>query len=55
MPRFACKVDGGQVLLDKQELATHAIDLQAPRAGPGHASAGKLDDATFDVQAPHSA
>ena len=35
-PRFACKVEGGQVLLDRAELATHAIDLVAPVAGPCH-------------------
>lgn len=33
-PRFACKVEGGQVLLDATELATHALDLAAPVAGP---------------------
>ena len=54
-PRFACKVEGGQVFLDAHELATLALDLAPPRAGPGHATAGKLDDATFDVQTPHSA
>lgn len=52
-PRFACKVEGGQVLLDPVELATLAVDLQPPKAGPG-ASRGTLGDATFDVQAPHS-
>jgi len=31
---FACKVESGQVLLDPVELATLALDLQAPRAGP---------------------
>jgi nitrite reductase (NADH) small subunit len=35
-PRFACKIEGGQVLLDSAELATHAIDLAAPVAGPCH-------------------
>ena len=33
-PRFACKVQGGQVLMDPVELATLALDLEAPRAGP---------------------
>jgi len=33
-PKFACKVDGGQVMLDSSELATLALDLAAPRAGP---------------------
>ena len=50
--RFACKVEEGQVLLDPVELATLAVDLKPPKAGPG-ASQGALGDATFDVQAPH--
>jgi nitrite reductase (NADH) small subunit len=33
-PRFACRVEGGQVFLDAQELATLALDLPAPLAGP---------------------
>lgn len=53
-PKFACKVDAGQVLLDPTELATLALDLTAPRAGPC-ASTGALGDQTFDVQAPHTA
>lgn len=53
-PKFACKVEGGQVLLDTVELATLALDLVPPRAGPC-ASTGALGDQTFDVQAPHSA
>ena len=52
--KFACRVDAGQVLLDPVELATLALDLEPPRAGPG-ASTGAVGDATFDVQAPHSA
>ena len=52
-PRFACKVDGGVVMLDARELASHALDLEAPRAGPGAATAGAIGDETFDVQAPH--
>ncbi|GAC1531947.1 MAG: nitrite reductase small subunit NirD [Ramlibacter sp.] len=51
-PRFACKVDDGQVLLNPVELATHAVDLVRPKAGPG-SSTGALGDATFEVQAPH--
>ena len=34
-PRFACKVEGGQVYLDAMQLATLALDLLPPRAGPG--------------------
>ena len=54
-PKFACRVEGGHVLLDAHELATHALDLVAPRAGPGAATAGAIGDETFDVQAPHGA
>ena len=52
-PSFACKVEAGQVYLDVSELATLALDLQPPRAGPG-ASTGAVGDQTFAVQAPHS-
>jgi nitrite reductase (NADH) small subunit len=55
VPKFACRVEGGTVMLDAHELATHAIDLAAPRAGPGAATAGALDDSTFGVQTPHGA
>ena len=51
---FAVKVEGGQVHLDSTELATLALDLLPPRSGPG-ASSGALGDASFDVQAPHTA
>jgi nitrite reductase (NADH) small subunit len=53
-PKFACKVEAGQVLLDPVELATLALDLAPPRAGPC-AATGALGDQTFDVQAPHTA
>ena len=33
-PRFAVKVDAGIVYLSTQEMASHALDLQAPVAGP---------------------
>ena len=33
-PKFAVKVEGGAVHLDATELATHALDLAAPVAGP---------------------
>ena len=33
-PSFACKVEDGQVYLDADELATQALDLAAPVAGP---------------------
>lgn len=37
---FACKVEGDQVFLDGDELATRALDLAAPLAGPrAHATA----------------
>ena len=35
-PAFACKVEGGQVFLDADELASKALSLTAPVAGPGH-------------------
>ena len=53
-PKFACKVEAGEVHLDADELATLALDLQRPRAGPG-ASTGAVGDETFNVQAPHTA
>jgi nitrite reductase (NADH) small subunit len=53
-PKFAVKVEGDQVHLDAAELATLALDLTRPRAGPG-ASTGAVGDETFNVQAPHTA
>jgi nitrite reductase (NADH) small subunit len=53
-PKFAVMVEGGAVHLDALELATLAIDLTRPKAGPG-ASTGAIGGETFDVQAPHSA
>ena len=32
--RFSCRVESGSVLLDPVELATLAIDLEPPKAGP---------------------
>ena len=54
VPKFACKVEAGQVFLDASELRTLALDLKPPRTGAG-ASTGALGDESFDVQAPHSA
>lgn len=34
-PKFSVKVENGAVHLDAQELATLALDLKAPTAGPG--------------------
>jgi nitrite reductase (NADH) small subunit len=34
VPKFACKVEAGQVLLDAVELATLALAVEAPRARP---------------------
>jgi nitrite reductase (NADH) small subunit len=42
-PRFATKVEGGQVWLDANELATQATDLVRPIAGP--ARRGQPQDA----------
>ena len=53
-PRFACKVDAGQVFLDSTELATLAINIKPPVSGAG-ASAGALDDESFSVQTPQGA
>ena len=50
---FAVKVDAGEVSLNTIELASLALDLLPPRAGPG-ASTSALGDTTFEVQAPHS-
>jgi len=33
-PTFACRIDAGQVFLDADELATRALDLPLPIAGP---------------------
>ncbi len=33
-PKFSVKVEAGEVFLDSIELATHAIDLTRPVAGP---------------------
>ena len=33
-PTFAVKVEAGQVFLDANELASKALDLAAPQAGP---------------------
>ncbi|HSV69103.1 MAG TPA: nitrite reductase small subunit NirD [Methylibium sp.] len=38
-PSFACKVVNGEVFLDANELATKALDLPAPTAGPRVTSA----------------
>jgi nitrite reductase (NADH) small subunit len=37
-PSFACQVVDGQVWLDAAELASKALDLAAPVAGPCHRS-----------------
>ncbi len=50
---FKLKVEAGRVFLDAAELATLALDLPAPRAGP-LASTGAVGDASFAVQTPHS-
>lgn len=52
--KFAVHVADGVVHLDTSELATLAIDLTRPRAGPG-ASTGAVGDESFEVQAPHTA
>ncbi|MEO8248564.1 MAG: nitrite reductase small subunit NirD [Burkholderiales bacterium] len=54
-PRFQVKVEGETVHLDAQELATHAVDLARPIAGPGAAVSGAIGGHSFEVQAPHTA
>ena len=47
VPRFACKVEDGHVMLDGGELATLALDLTAPQAGPsGSALQVTMSDAS---------
>jgi nitrite reductase (NADH) small subunit len=36
--KFACKVEGGNVMLDPVELTSLATDIEPPRAGPAHHS-----------------
>ncbi len=43
-PRFAVKVEGEQVMLDAGELATHAIELERPVAGPANAGRLRTED-----------
>ena len=50
---FAIRVEAGQVHLDAIELATRALDLQPPRAGPG-ASTGAIDEPAMHLPTPHS-
>lgn len=44
-PKFSVKVESGVVHLDGDELATHALDLMAPVAGPGCKKTVALDKA----------
>jgi len=53
VPKFACRVEAGQVLLDPMEPTTLALDLEAPRAGAA-ASCGAAGNPTLEVQAPHA-
>ena len=41
-PSFSVKVDSGAVYLNAQELASLALDLKAPSAGPGHQAVAVL-------------
>lgn len=53
VPRFACRVEGGVVMLSRHELATLALDLDAPRAGPCPAAhAGPVGAAGLPVRTP---
>ncbi len=53
-PKFNCKVEAGVVFLDANELASLALDVKAPKAGPA-ASLGITGDESFEVQTPHTA
>ena len=53
-PKFSVHVSAGEVHLDATELATLALDLTRPRAGPG-ATLGASGDQSFDIQTPHTA
>ncbi|MEO8280526.1 MAG: nitrite reductase small subunit NirD [Ideonella sp.] len=44
----------GHIFLDRGELASLALDVKPPKAGPG-ASTAALGDQSFEVQAPHTA
>ena len=52
--KFSVRVTDGAVHLDTTELATLALDVLAPRAGPG-ATTGATGDQSFNVQTPHTA
>ena len=52
--KFSVRVTDGTVHLDTTELATLALDVLAPRAGPG-ATTGATGDQSFNVQTPHTA
>ena len=52
--KFSVRVTDGTVHLDTTELATLALDLLAPRTGPG-ATTGATGDQSFNVQTPHTA
>jgi nitrite reductase (NADH) small subunit len=39
-PAFAVKLEGGQVLLNRQQLLTYATDLTRPLAGPARRGCG---------------
>jgi nitrite reductase (NADH) small subunit len=41
-PKFSVKVENGAVHLDAQELASLALDLKPPSAGPGHQAVAVL-------------
>jgi len=53
-PRFSVRIEQGVVHLDANELATHAIDLPRPMAGPQHSSRGASDAGhADDIPATH--
>jgi len=53
-PRFSVRIEQGVVHLDANELATHAIDLPRPMAGPQQSSRGASDAGhADDIPATH--
>ncbi|MGV8804447.1 MAG: nitrite reductase small subunit NirD [Polaromonas sp.] len=53
-PKFSSRIEAGKVFLDAHELATLALDVQPPHAGPG-TSSGAVGGQSLAVQAAPSA
>lgn len=55
VPRFACRISDGAVQLDAAELASVALDLTRPRAGPGGCSGRAACEQSAAQPAPQGA